>query len=95
MSWLTPFEDPIALPNGQLLHTLKDAADYITILPVEEFGLAPWQAAMEALISCSQGSDAQLARLAFLKALNREFILTFNVDGTEARRRKRTPQKGH
>ena len=27
--WSRPFEDPITLPNGKTLVTLKDAADYI------------------------------------------------------------------
>lgn len=31
--WSTPFEEPIVLPNGRKLITLKDAGDYITRLP--------------------------------------------------------------
>ena len=31
-----PFEDPIILPDGRKLLTLKDAADYITKLPKKE-----------------------------------------------------------
>jgi hypothetical protein len=34
--WSTPFEDPIILPDGRKLLTLKDAADYITKLPKKE-----------------------------------------------------------
>ena len=34
--WSTPFEDPIVLPDGRKLLTLKDAADYITGLPKKE-----------------------------------------------------------
>jgi hypothetical protein len=30
--WSTPFDDPIPLPRGRQLLTLKDAADYITRL---------------------------------------------------------------
>jgi hypothetical protein len=36
------FDDPIPLPDGRQLLTLKDAANYIMELPRE------WQAAMEA-----------------------------------------------
>jgi hypothetical protein len=31
--WEREFEDPIPLPNGRQLITLKDAADYIMKLP--------------------------------------------------------------
>src|SRR5271169_4138712 len=34
--WKRPFEDPIPLPRGRQLVTLKDAADYITRLPKAE-----------------------------------------------------------
>ena len=33
---VAPFEDPIPLPDGRQLLTLKDAADYITKLPKAE-----------------------------------------------------------
>ena len=33
--WQRKFEDPIPLPNGKKLVTLRDAADYITGLPGE------------------------------------------------------------
>jgi hypothetical protein len=31
--WKRPFDDPIPLPRGHQLVTLKDPADYITRLP--------------------------------------------------------------
>jgi hypothetical protein len=34
--WKRLFEDPIPLPQGRQLVTLKDAADYITKLPKAE-----------------------------------------------------------
>ena len=47
--WSTKFEDPIPLPNGRQLVSLKDAAGYITKLPKAEHDALEWQAAMEAL----------------------------------------------
>ena len=76
----TPFEDPIVLPDGRQLLTLKDAADYITKLPKKESDLPEWQAAIEALMLCSRGGDPMLARIAFMKALNRNVVLAFNPD---------------
>jgi hypothetical protein len=66
------------LPNGRQLLTLKDAADYVTTLPKDESGLPPWQVAIEALMLCSRGGDPMLARIAFMKALNRNVVLAFN-----------------
>jgi hypothetical protein len=31
--WQRKFDDPIPLPDGRMLVTLKDAGDYITSLP--------------------------------------------------------------
>jgi hypothetical protein len=43
-------DDPIVLPDGRQLVTLKDAGTYITKLPKAEHEAPDWQAAMEALI---------------------------------------------
>jgi hypothetical protein len=34
--WRRPFDDPIPLPSGRQLVTLKDAGNYITKLPKAE-----------------------------------------------------------
>jgi hypothetical protein len=44
--WQRRFEDPILLPDGRSLHTLRDAADYITDLPKEQSDLAQGQVAI-------------------------------------------------
>jgi hypothetical protein len=36
LGWQREFEDPISLPDGRKLLTLKDAAEYITGLPKKE-----------------------------------------------------------
>jgi hypothetical protein len=78
--WQRRFEDPILLPDGRSLHTLRDAADYITDLPKEQSDLAPWQVAIEALILVARSGPTMLARIAFMKALNRNVVLAFNLD---------------
>ena len=45
--WQRKFEDPIPLPKGRQLVTLKDAADYIMKLPKKQSDLPEWQAAIE------------------------------------------------
>jgi hypothetical protein len=47
--WQRSFDDPIPLPRGRQLVTLRDAALYITKLPRAEHDATEWQAAMEAL----------------------------------------------
>ena len=51
---VNPFYDPIPLPRGRQLVTLKNAADHITKLPKVEHESAPWQAAIEALIMAAE-----------------------------------------
>jgi hypothetical protein len=57
VDWSRPFEDPISLPNGRQLVTLKDAADYIMELPKAEQDLEEWQTAIGCLIGAAEGRD--------------------------------------
>jgi hypothetical protein len=57
--WQRKFEDPIPLPDGRKLVTLRDAANYITNLPKKESDLPEWQTAIEVASSarrCWRGS---------------------------------------
>jgi hypothetical protein len=78
--WQRRFEDPIRLPDGRPLYTLRDAADYITGLPKEQSDQAHWQVAIEALILVARSGPTMLARIAFMKALHRNVVLAFNPD---------------
>jgi hypothetical protein len=80
LPWSVPFEDPIVLPDGRQLLTLKDAADYITALPKEESNHAKWHVAIEALMLVSRSGPTMLARIAFMQALNRNVVLPFNPE---------------
>jgi hypothetical protein len=55
LPWSTEFDDPIILPDGRRLHTLKDAADYIT--KVAETRIRPG-----AVASRDRGADALQSR---------------------------------
>jgi hypothetical protein len=48
--WDRAFDDPIPLPGGRKLLTLRDAATYITNLPKREHDAPEWQAAIRALM---------------------------------------------
>jgi hypothetical protein len=72
--WSRQFFDPIELPDGRKLFTLRDAAEFITELPVEEHDLPHWQTAMTVLLLSADngqaGADPMMARLAMTRALN-------------------------
>ena len=72
MAWFKRFYDPIVLPDGRELLTLRDAAEYITALPKAEHDAADWQVAMETLLLVAERNGPEmLARIAVMKALNR------------------------
>jgi hypothetical protein len=78
--WQRKFDDPIPLPDGRMLVTLKDAGDYITSLPKKESALPEWQATIEALMLVSRGGPTMLARIGVMKALHRNDERVFNPD---------------
>jgi hypothetical protein len=90
LPWSTSFEDPIPLPDGRWLLTLRDAAEYITKLPKAELSAPEWQAAMEALILVAEsGGPTMLARIGVMRALNRHLERVFNPDRKETHWGKR------
>jgi hypothetical protein len=89
LSWSASFADPIPLPNGRKLITLKDAATYLTGPPKKESGLPEWQAAIEVLMLCSRGGDPMLARIGVMKVLHRDVVREFNSGRKETHWGKR------
>ena len=72
MPWSARFEDPIPLPAGKPLITLKDAADYIERMAKADQDAPHWQTAIETLINAAEigGGWLYLARIAMLQALH-------------------------
>jgi hypothetical protein len=88
--WSRKFDEPIPLPKGRQLLTLKDAGTYITKLPKAEHEAAEWQAAMEALILVATlGGPTMMARIGVMQALNRNVVREFNPDRKETHWGKR------
>jgi hypothetical protein len=78
-AWARPFDDPVLLPAGRELVTLRDAADYIMKLPKAEQDLEEWQAAVEALLLVVElNGPTMMARIGMLRALNRHVERVFN-----------------
>ena len=69
--WSRRFEDPIQLPAGRQLITLRDAGDYISKLPKAVHTATEWQAAIEALmLVVTLNGPTMFARIGMMKALN-------------------------
>jgi hypothetical protein len=82
--WSREFDEPIALSMGGKLVLLRDAANYITALPVKEAALPEWQAAIEALILVIElGGPTMFARIGVMRALNRGHVREFNPSRKE------------
>jgi hypothetical protein len=69
--WSRQFEDPIILPNGRKLITLRDAATFITKLPKAEHDLPQWRTAIEVLMLVAEkGGPTMMARIGMMQALH-------------------------
>jgi hypothetical protein len=80
VSWDQRFSDPIELPSGRKLITLRDAAIYITKLPKAEHDAEEWLAAMEALMLVAESDGAMMfGRMGMMRALNRNVERTFDT----------------
>jgi hypothetical protein len=64
MAWFKRLYDPIILPDGRTLLTLRDAAEYITALPKAKHDAEVWQTAMEVLLLVAErGGPEMMARI--------------------------------
>ena len=93
--WKREFEDPIPLPRGRQLVTLKDAADYIMKLPKAEQNLEDWQTAVHCLIGAAEGRDFLMhSRIGVLRALNRnnQRVFTDHKDSHWGKRKLKRDQ---
>jgi hypothetical protein len=92
--WRREFEDPIPLPGGRKLITLRDAASYIMKLPKPEHSAPEWQTAMEALILIAEnGGPTMLARVGVMRALNRGHVHEFTESGKKHHWGRRKPKR--
>ena len=90
MGWQTQFTEPIPLPKGKPLVTLRDAALYVTKLPKAEYDAPEWQAAMQALLLVAEhGGPTMFARIGVMRTLNRHVEQVFDSSRKETHWGKR------
>jgi hypothetical protein len=69
-SWDRTFDDPIPLPDGRELVTLRDATEYIQRLPKAAQQQLQWLRAVCIPIAAAEGRDFMMhARIAMLQAV--------------------------
>lgn len=72
MSWEQLFFDPIELPDGRVLRSLRDAGEFIQSLPKVTQDRLEWQAAIRALLLVVEcNGDPMLARIGIMRAIYR------------------------
>jgi hypothetical protein len=70
--WTRKFDEPISLPKGKPLATLRDAALYITKLPKAERELPHWETTVECLMLVGDhGGDPMFPHIAMMQAMHR------------------------
>ena len=73
MTWSTPFDAPIVLPDGKRLATLRDAIRHLSeTIPKREHDHPRIVIAATVLTDAAEGRDFLMhARIAVIRALNR------------------------
>jgi hypothetical protein len=86
MSWDLKFPEPIPVPEGSPLVTLRDAGAYITSLPLKVHDAKAWQTAMECLLLVAEkGGPPEFARLALEQALRPKGPPVYRAHGTDTK----------
>ena len=58
IGWRREFDDPIELPDGRMLVTLRDAASYVQNMPKAQHDSPHWQVTVEHLIYAAERGPA-------------------------------------
>lgn len=71
MPWSARFDDPIKLPDGRTLRTLRDAGNYIAGLSKAKQKLDHWQLAAGIVLRAAEGRDFRMhAHIAMMQAIH-------------------------
>jgi hypothetical protein len=85
VSWTSRFTDPILLPDGKKLSTLRDAITHlVNTVPAAERQMPIVLTAAESLTGAAEdGVPVEFARIATLQAINRNAAREFDADRKE------------
>ena len=82
MSWSLRFDEPIVLPDGAKLKTLREAIAHLgKAVPKSDHDMPTVVTAAELLtLAAEHGAPIEFARIATLQAINRHHVRQFNPD---------------
>jgi hypothetical protein len=91
VSWDSRFAQPIELPGGVRLASLREAIVHlVNTIPSSERGVPVVLTAAELITSAAErGGPIEFARIATLRAINRNVVREFNPDRKETHWGKR------
>lgn len=70
MSWILRFPEPIVVPRGKPLVTLRHAEAYVAALPADQHDSPVWQTAIDCLLlAADKGGPIEFARLGLVQVL--------------------------
>jgi hypothetical protein len=71
VDWSRRFDDPIEMPDGRIIDTIGEAAEYAVDLPTKIGSAPPWQRAAKALHKAAEhgGPFVFMARISFYAAV--------------------------
>ena len=73
MSWSLPFSEPVLLPDGSELATLRHAYDHLNKFPKSEQDAEEWKAAAHCLIEAAEhAGSVAFARIGILRAMKQQ-----------------------
>jgi hypothetical protein len=80
MSWSNCFDEPIELPDGRKLRTLKEAIAWLAKeIPVSEHTMPKVQAAARMVTDAAENNGPMIfARMAMMQAINRHRVREFD-----------------
>jgi hypothetical protein len=82
VSWSTRFAEPILLPGGERLATLRQAIAHLgKVIPEHDHEMPAVLTASDLLTKAADGGGpVEFARIATLRAINRHAVPSFNPD---------------
>lgn len=91
MSWSQRFDEPIVLPDGRKLSTLREAIAYLgKTIPEADHDMRQVQAAAHCLTEAAEhGGPVLFARMGVLRALHRHHQREFNSNRKDPKWGKR------
>ncbi|MBV8917323.1 hypothetical protein [Bradyrhizobium sp.] len=89
MSWQQFFRDPIELTDGRVLRSLRDAGEFIQMLPKATHDRPEWRAAVQALLLVVEhDGDTLPVRIGIVRALNASNVTASQMQRKAAKNNK-------